>query len=817
MSQHRDLPKNPLVRDGVSQRQRQLPALSPDSVQVDERDRADFLTLAYQLSEQVNFYPAVEAPPPQLRPVPSPTVSLPSPSSEGGDSEAGDSGSPTQPSGPQPQGDWRGFFKGSASVQLALISKTRTQSVKASYTQLLDTFLQDRTRHSLAPLLKLWRACILVPIEDWYKALKLHNPFKGVIKGLVKTNLSEAIARLGALEQRYQPEVGASEEDFYAEFTDTFSLAKPAIAPAAPRLTDPDIRSELDAIFQALFQVYRQIVQQANVHFDASFDRQDHLPHMALYLALLEVLQPARNDLNRMTQRHLDFFYRRVLALPARPAQPDYAHLLFELAKPQEEYRLPSGTRFKAGKDATGVELFYALDQDMVVHKAAIASLRGLFLNSREFADGGAPSEILGLLASPVANSADGLGGDFPKEQAVKAWLPFGGRQQRQTTTTQGTPAQLGLAIASDVLLLQEGVRVIEIKLELSGTFPDLNGIALHEAFEVYLSGEKEWIQAKALPFEAMEQPPARILAEEETAFEGSETTKWDGSTLHLVVELAATADPVLPYDPSAPIPYDPEVPNLPLALERPTPVLRLQLTANGLDDEKRSAYHYFRGAKLENVTVTTRVPEVRSLVVQNDLGPQDPSKPFEPFGPQPRSGASLYIGSQEALAKRLSELKLHITLEESRPKDWLDIYRAYDSAHKAGFDPGQLKITALRQRSWHPAVEVDDSLFPAGLSDDGEYSPDHEIDLTGQLGELGLDAFTQPNPAENFTPQSQSGFLRLQLDGDFLHDEYPAVLARQVLAAATQQTISVDVDPTEAVKFESKRRAVTGAYYYRA
>ena len=47
---------NPLVRDGVSQQQRQTEALSPDFVRVDERELADFLVFAHGLAKQVIYY-----------------------------------------------------------------------------------------------------------------------------------------------------------------------------------------------------------------------------------------------------------------------------------------------------------------------------------------------------------------------------------------------------------------------------------------------------------------------------------------------------------------------------------------------------------------------------------------------------------------------------------------------------------------------------------------------------------------------------------------------------------------------------------------
>ncbi|MUG97765.1 hypothetical protein F7734_37840 [Scytonema sp. UIC 10036] len=730
MSNKRELPKNPLTRDGVSQRQRPVSALSPNSIQVDERDLADFLVFAHRLSEQVIYYNS--------------------------DSQA--------------DGNWQNFFEGNTPIQIALISKTRPQIIKDQYTQKLAAFLDDRTPARLTQVLQSWKD-ILTKIKFWYKGLEPYTPLKSAIAGLVKTNLRQPLVRMQAFELGY----GAIDGQFYEEFTKVFELKidAPVMGDRTPLTATPkEARSELDAVFQVLLQTYRQIVQQAPSYLQSSLrDRQDHQPHLALYLAFLEVLRPARDDLNRLTQRHLDFFYRQVLLLRDRPSQADSAHLLFELAKTQTEYKLPTATRFTAGKDATGVELFYQLDAEVVIHKAQIASLKGLFLDSLERKNAAAPKNLLGLHVSPIANSLDGKGGKFPKEQIVKTWLPFG--------SSDRDDASLGLAIASDVLLLQEGRRVIQLKLSLSGFFTPIPVNQLHQVFTVYLSGEKEWITPDILP-------------STQTASNGQQT-RWDGTDLYLVVELAPDVAPILPYRPDAPIPYDPKQPNLPLQLERPMPVVRLELNNRVLVDG-RSPYHYFRDAEIHDITVQTHVDKVRNLVLQNDFGVLNPATPFEPFGRQPKDKANLYIGSQEVLQKNLTDLTISLELATPKPSNWQDIYAAYDI--KNNFQPGRFTIHALRQKIWHPVVGgLTASLFDSS-----------GISLTDKLASLHLNSFDTPEPVETWTPQSKTGFLRLQLLGSFLHEKYPTVLARQVLAAATNQTVWVEG--------EQKRQAVIGAYY---
>ena len=56
-----------------------------------------------------------------------------------------------------------------------------------------------------------------------------------------------------------------------------------------------------------------------------------------------------------LTQKHLDFYYRTILGLKEKPAQPGHVHLLAQLAKQADSLRLRSpGALFKAGKDVDG-------------------------------------------------------------------------------------------------------------------------------------------------------------------------------------------------------------------------------------------------------------------------------------------------------------------------------------------------------------------------------------------------------------------------------------------------------------------------------
>ncbi|MBE9009583.1 hypothetical protein IQ250_05120 [Pseudanabaenaceae cyanobacterium LEGE 13415] len=717
----------------MSQRQRQASsfALSPDFIKLDERDLADALVFAYRLSQSVHYY---------------------------------------HPDQVAAAGNWVTFFTNSTPVQIALISKTRPQPVKDNYDRKLQDFLETPSGKTLSTILDVWKYQLLDAIATWDKRLEPYTPLKSVIQGLVKTNLIEPLIRM----QEFEKISGNSPTDFYRKFATQFKLDLTTRRTSVWRLADRESsdRAELDAVFQALFQTYRQIIQDAPNYLSTSLsDRQDLQPHLALFFAFWEVMRPAQDDLNRMTQRHLDFFYRRVLGLNARDAEPDHAHLLFELAKlpTLTEFEVPAGTRFKAGKDAIGKELFYKLDQAIVVHKAKIASVKGLFLERED-------QSIRGLYASAIANSFDGKGGAFPKEQLVKSWLPFGNRFRDVVS--------LGLAIASDVLLLKEGDRTITLTLMLQETTPDstpnlssLSNSELQKLFKIKVSGkEKDWTEAE-------------LLSITRTALPNSI------EQLTLKINLSAKQSPLLPYRA--------DLPGAVLSTNKP--VLLLLLNSNPADRlDNLAPYQFLRSLQLIDLKLEIIVDRVRDLVIQNDVAVQDANKPFLPFGSQPKPGNNLYIGSQEVFQKHLTALKIDLKLEQPKPDDWLKIYAAYDSAEddtnpnqvNPNFDPGRLTIQALHGRTWS-SVSVSSNL----LNDSG-------ITLTTDLTNLQLDAAIDSHLIEPWNSQTQDSFLRLQLAedtprSDFLHNEYPTVLARQMVAVATTSVVDKD-----------NKRAIIGAYY---
>src|SRR5687767_605644 len=80
-------------------------------------------------------------------------------------------------------------------------------------------------------------------------------------------------------------------------------------------------------------------------------------PSKALFLSFLQLYAKAQDELNAVTGRHLDFYYRRVLGMLPRGPKPDHAHLVLSLKKTTSEVCVPQGTIF-----ATKEGIQYATD-----------------------------------------------------------------------------------------------------------------------------------------------------------------------------------------------------------------------------------------------------------------------------------------------------------------------------------------------------------------------------------------------------------------------------------------------------------------------
>ncbi|MCB0428629.1 MAG: helix-hairpin-helix domain-containing protein [Flavobacteriales bacterium] len=574
-------------------------------------------------------------------------------------------------------------------------------------------------------------------------------------------------------------------------------------------------------------------------------------PHFALFIAFLWLFRKAQDDLNTITKRHLDFYYKDVLRLKEQPAEADQVFLIFELARHvKTSHAVKEGTALKAGKDDSGQPLTYLTDDELVVNHGAVSEIKSVF------------ADINGnhrLYASPVANSADGEGAEIESEDM--SWETFGNTDRAQ--------ADVGFAIASPNLLLAEGRRTVTVTLQVSPTTP-IGKVPPYadQVFDVVFSGEEEWIspegedvvQEGQFPAEVVEKILAFVngsgidaiateVEDDPNTGYGDQIDDYDigvlvakrivdtrtangpyktlqqlrdvkGMGVDKINDLAYTFRTVSNatiFDPDkntitiirtleesqpAVVAYNEEVLLDPFKTGWPV----MKVTVNKEYPGDPYAYKYLKDLDVTNATVTVNVYNVKTNILQNDAAKLDPAKPFQPFGNRPVIDSAFYIGNQEIFQKNLDNLSIHIQWHELPENESFGTYYNYYTVGAGTRQNTAFKteISILDEKEWVPVKAG--TLYQLFDNDTNTeiINPENEIFLsvdntgaTGSLGDVNRDPEMEVLTTLNTT--TQKGFLRMRMKGaNFGHKDYSTSYTQQVLAAVTADPATTPNLPNE-------------------
>lgn len=579
-------------------------------------------------------------------------------------------------------------------------------------------------------------------------------------------------------------------------FRDGTSQQQRLIKALLPEYVSVDERDMNDLIefvnkFTSLIQYYSINNQQDGSWKELMVDQfiddlnQKTEPHYALFIAFLELFSYAQKDLNTFTKRHLDFYYQDVLKLIKKSADPDQVFVLFELAQTASGVIIPQGTGLVGGEDSSGSPLVYQTERDVLINKAETVAFKALFYNKTN--DGR-------LYASPVANSQNGLGEEI--ESPEPKWRTFGTIADPTAPFSEAdrTQAHVGFAMASPVLFLAEGVRIVQLRLAVNS----VNGISdsmLADAFQVSFSGEENWI----IP----SNDPAKIPLD--ATYLGAPGTNT------IIIQRTLTADQ------GAVVAYNLEEDSERFA--ETWPVVKVLL--NPVSVNNPFIYGALKGLRINSVKIDVDVQEVRNILVQNDNGVLDASKPFQPFGSRPQITSSFYIGSQEIFRKNLTDISVNLNWKglPTNSNGFSGYYESYlpvisNVSKRRSNQNFKAQVDILAGKNWSPLLSWTSSA--ARLFDEEPFVA-APVTTSGGIFNLiqviipfidrKLESFRQisvsnnavlntfkGNPElaelESYTVNSASGFLRLQLQNvDFGHGDYQNSYAVRAINAATDKT----------------------------
>ncbi|MBL7701134.1 MAG: baseplate J/gp47 family protein [Ferruginibacter sp.] len=774
--------KNPLKNNGTSQAQRLLAGLDRTVFAVpDEKDFADWIVFANNFGAFINYY----------------NISN------------------------KVEGNWQPFFASDISAQLGTIAIQNIETYKEEIKEHFDFIRDDDNEAAIGDikikLNDLFSALLTLSKALDYYVLKLSDQtaLKQNILNLVKTKLAPALSSLVAYYKAAQDHTYITQGSLAGwvilnkpltdaqQIIDTDGLSSNWYDDASfanwtayinsidaddsiynnplTEFADDFLSIEHAAnhnlftgIFDTYLSTYTKIVQDAETELLKTLESYDaHTPHYALFLTFLMLFRYTQTHINTLTQSHLDFYYKEVLRLQPKAAEANQVHVLGELAKQVDSYLLSQGTALKAGKDSLKKDALYTLDSDVVFNKAKVSQLKTFYKAAAADTVYDPGTTIVKqnntgrVFASPVANSDDGINAALTSDN--KEWPPYVHKvyKEAELESIAMPKASLGFALASHYLYLTEGERKVFIRFAMSDNTA-LNG----KHIECYLTAEKEWYQVDADTLVITNT--GKVLS--------------DGSAA--CTEISFT----IPGSAPAIVNYDAEMHGgtFNVAL----PMLKVHLVN---DDALAYEYDALKGVTITKTEIRVEVGMsggynqngIKNLLLSNDFGVLDASKPFMPFGSMPKKDAGFVIGSKEIISKKNCAVKLNIEWAELPDTSYNIKYE------KNYYGTGTPLATPQMLAGGRWTGNTDNNTIPSSVALFSGITQQVQLFSTGQaIPDLVVADYAADYGA--IDSSSVNGFIKLSLAGSFGHAEYITDFAKYVVEKSPDIDNTITLEPIE-------------------
>lgn len=184
-------------------------------------------------------------------------------------------------------------------------------------------------------------------------------------------------------------------------------------------------------------------------------------PHLALLLSFLKLYQIQQNNLNKLAERHLEFYYKNILGFSPREGRVGNAVVFVSPMKNTPSVILPKGTLFDAGKDSDGKNIMFESIEEVTINNAEV---NGCYYS---------------CLASNGNYEITDIDGQDKMQLLSGVNTPNG--------TVDFEESKSGLAMAIPTLLQAKNIKTIDL-----GTFGEKINL---EFFDVEYTGEDGWVK----------------------------------------------------------------------------------------------------------------------------------------------------------------------------------------------------------------------------------------------------------------------------------------------------------------------------------
>ena len=591
-------PLEPLQRDGNSQPDRDNRYRNPEEMKVDARNVLDILHFFWQYAKVVRYYDVAEG----------------------------------------EKGDWSAFFSESVPFQLAKIAQFDAEKWWETFQTHRENVINKAHLGGVNQLCEFLFDAFL-EWQQWENGLNGDKTATSlVITNLNQTNvkplLETFIPILNVVESKFGLKINRDKTVFLHGFLnddesilrrkdEIINQKRGNLQTLLPDLIsfDGENKGKLERIAELLYKAFLEM----NKSFlgekeDDDFVANDykHAPHLGLMFAFLRLFKEAQGEMNHLSARHLDYFYKEILLFKTNAAIPDKAHLVFELAKQMKAGQLlKTGTQYKDGKDNNKAEVIFGLEEEIVVNKAKVAAAHTIhypnhdfsYSNTLDFSD---PNKSWKTFGRVVVQPKKLL--TFPYCDIIETIE----KEEKRNT--------LAFVIASKALEARDEATKVEVVFTLDSNWMNTN----NKHLKIYYSGKEGW---------------------QEIGFDSTDNSSTAVFTINNIVAMLPMNSAILKKEGFK-------------GTFAKLSALKFEL--KGEDEDFESFVTSFRALKIQDIALNVSAVLNKSLTIFNDEGNIDVTKKFTPFGASANSVLS--FGAEEWVGKKIKTLKL-VSKLESEPK----------------------------------------------------------------------------------------------------------------------------------------------------
>ena len=712
---------------GLTHKDRQLKELDASYFKIDERSIDDFINFAAKFAQFINYYNSKN----------------------------------------DLDGDATSFIAQDTTILLIHISSYKIDAIRKNLENIISEVFNNKTE--LISVVN-YLYDLIIQVETWNNITVDIKEFNNEIKKLIQSKFVKNFAKLMAFEDSLtlkgliKPKLRfynfLAKEEWMSDF---ISKERFIYTAETKEKLLQEVVNHIYHIFYPLTDAIQLLIDSSKHYLEKTKTAGNTQAHIALYITFIELYKYAQDDINKFTQRHLDYFYKEILKFENIPEVPDKVHLTFELQDGTDIYKLEKGTELIAGQDDEGKNIIFETNEEIVVTKADIESVKTIINdpNTTNKID----SNYENVLITKNINK------DLFQEEKLE------------------DSYEMGFAIATSFLKLAEGQRDIKFTIQLQrhafDNFLNLYNKEILGNVKINIYDINQFIEnlftfSYTIPSNEIQEwftiPKKNIKTKFQKNNEGNPINKLD---------IFVTVDTLYP---PIDICISEEYPN---AKKRQLPLCKFFI-----NPEKFNFYNYYKILVIDKIDITTTVLGVRDLKIQNDYGSLDTEFPFEPFSAVPSIGSTFYLGHETIFSRKLNDIQIilewnNVPLLENGFPEYYDGYQYIDSNQTF-----KAAVSVLKDRRWIPEENKQVvSLFEDIDDEDGV--PVNNMRIIDDLDLQKINSQFKGAPKINndklYSRISKNGFLKLEFiypPTGFGQTEYPEIIKQQAYSSIKKKTI---------------------------